>query len=60
MGIQIKHSYRFRVNTCMIVKDSNHHSDLEENGQGQIVLKSVLMFVRVVRSRHRSGINTNK
>ena len=50
MGIQIKHS--FRVN--MIVKGSNHHSDLEENGQGQIVLKSVLMFVRVVRSRHRS------
>ena len=29
----------------MIAKGSNHQSDLEENGQGQIVLKPVLRFV---------------
>ena len=29
----------------MIAKGSNHHSDIGENGQGQIVLKSVLGYV---------------
>ena len=43
MGFQIYHSDRFRVH--MIAKGSNHHSDIGDDGQGQIVLKSVLRIV---------------